>query len=290
MINLDNLPEPDVLKIPSYDELLAENVALLTSLLPDYEPLASDPYMLLLDAFAYRELHLRQAFNNKLKNTLLPYATGSDLSALAVEYGVERLGEGDNQENDEAFRRRILMSFDGYSTAGSVESYEFHAFSVSSDVWKAKAYSPEKGVVNVMIAHKDWSALVMDEDNEDADHEALFLALIANKLNEDKVRPLTDTVHVLKAQEKQHTVKATIELHDTDERKVEQIKQRIDSNFQTMDLNIGDDLPLSQIIKNLHELGVYKVTLDKMEGIHCDDKEIIRINELDLTFVEASYE
>ncbi len=275
MINTANLPEPDVLKMPTYEQVLAENVALFTSLVPDYEPLDSDPYQLMLQAFAYRELHLRQAFNNKFKSQLLLYSNGSDLDLLAAdEYQLERL----DGEEDDAFRERILRSLDGYSTAGSIESYEYHAYSVSSDITDVKAYSPTKGVVHVVIASS-----TIDIDDE-------LKAQVESRLNEDKVRPLTDTVNVVIAEVLTPEIVATVELHNMDE--VEAVTERIQDNFKNIELTISDDLPRSKRIASLHVNGVYKVTLNNDVDIECGLEQIIRIKpeQLKLTFKAATYD
>lgn len=274
MINTDNLPEPDVLVMPTFEDVLAENMALFTTLVPDYEPLDSDPYQLMLQAFAYRELHLRQTFNNKFKSQLLLFSQGSDLDLLAAdEYQLERL----DGETDEAFRQRILRSLDGYSTAGSIESYEYHAYSVSSDITEAKAYSPEKGVVHVVIA----------SNTTDIDDE--LKANVELRLNQDKVRPLTDTVNVVIATELTPDIVATVELHNMDE--IDAVTERISTGFTHIELGIGDDLPRSKRIAVLHVSGVYKVTLENDADITCGLEEVIRIapEQLNLIFKAASY-
>ncbi len=274
MINTANLPEPNVLMMPTFEEVLAKNVELFTTLVPDYEPLDSDPYQLMLQAFAYRELHLRQAFNNKFKSQLLLYSQGSDLDLLAAdEYQLERL----DGESDVAFRQRILRSLDGYSTAGSIESYEYHAYSVSSDITEVKAYSPEKGVVHVVIASN-----TIDIDDE-------LKTKVEERLNQDKVRPLTDIVNVVIATELKPAIVATVELHNMDE--VDAVTESITTNFSHLELGISDDLPRSKRIASLHVGGVYKVMLENEADIECDLEEIIRITpeQFNLTFKAASY-
>ncbi len=270
VINYKNLPEPDVLAMPTYEELLAENNAMFGDLLPDYTPLDSDPYQLLLQALAYRELHLRQSFNNKLKCSMLLFAKGADLDNEAARYSVERL----ENEIDEDFLERILMSLDGFSTAGSLESYEFHARSVSSQI-DAHAYSPEKGVVNTVIAN-------FNESLDEALRQQTETAL-----NGDKVRPVTDTANVLIAQELEQVIDAEIQLFNVDYQAA--VEQKIQDNFN-LQLRIADNLTYSQIIRYLHVDGVYKAVLNNINSdIECDDHQIIRITELKLSFKEADY-
>ncbi len=271
VINYKNLPEPDVLAMPGYEDVLAENNVLFGSLLPDYTPLDSDPYQLLLQSLAYRELHLRQTFNNKLKRSMLLFATGSDLDNEAARYNVVRLEE----ENDDVFLERILMSLDGFSTAGSLESYEFHARSVSSRIDDAHAYSPVKGTVNTVIAS---FSEPLDEALRQQTEEVL---------NGDKVRPVTDTANVLIAEERQQVIEAEIELFNPDQQAA--VEQKIRENFK-LQLRIAANLTYSQIIRYLHVEGVYKAVLNNISGdIECEDHQILRISELNLSFKEADY-
>lgn len=266
MIDYKNLPEPDALKMPSYDQVLQENNALLVKLLPEYTPIDSDPYQLLLQALAYRELHLRQAFNNKLKRSMLLFAKGSDLDNEAARYSVERL----DNENDENFLERILLSLDGFSTAGSLESYEFHARSVSSRIRDAHAYSPQKGVVNTVIAS---FSEPLDETLRKKTQE---------HLSGDKVRPVTDTANVIIANDINQSIDATIEIFGREQQS--SIEQKIRDNF-ALKLRIAESLTHSQIIRYLHVDGVYKVTLKNINSdIVCDDTHIIRISSLNLEF------
>lgn len=267
MIDIANLEKPDVLHMPSYESLVTENTALLKELIPNYQPLESDPYMLLVEAFSYRELHLRAEFNNRLASLLLVYATGNTLDAIAMSYyGVERL----ENEGDEAFKLRISGSLDSYSTAGSEESYEFHARSVSSIIDDVLVFSPEKGVVKVVLA--SFKNEITPE----------LIATVEEKLNAKKVRPITDQVLVNIATEKQIIIETNMMIFNIDDQ--DKIKAKVIKNFSGQ-LNIGEDLTYSQMIKNCHVEGVYKVTLTSHDSdVICADTEIIKVSAINLTF------
>lgn len=91
MINLSTLPTPIVLQELSYEEILASKIALAKSRVPDWQPLESDPFKMILEDLAYQELHLRAEINEYIKAFFLATATGSDLDNHAAEYDVERL-------------------------------------------------------------------------------------------------------------------------------------------------------------------------------------------------------
>lgn len=91
MINISNLPKPDVMQVLDYEAILNQNIDNFKTLVPDWIPLESDEFKMILEAFAYRELHLRAEFNNLASAFFLSTSTANDLDNYAVFYGVERL-------------------------------------------------------------------------------------------------------------------------------------------------------------------------------------------------------
>jgi len=91
MINIDALPKPTVLQELDYEAILSENIKNFKKLAPDWKPLESDEFKIILEAFAYRELYLRAYFNELAKAFFLSTASGANLDNFAVFYGLERL-------------------------------------------------------------------------------------------------------------------------------------------------------------------------------------------------------
>lgn len=272
MINVDNLSKPDALIMPTYDELLAQNVAVFQSLHPDWEPHASDENMMLLEAFAYRELHLHRDFNNRVNSLLLLYSKGSALDAKGGDRNLERL-EG---ESDEAFLERILMSWDGYSTAGALGAYEYHARSVSSLIENVQAFSPKKGVIHVAIA-----TYAKDEDGRLISLESLVPKVIET-LSDKKKRPVCDEFKVFVAKANETTIDADVIVYNEDY--LASIFNLIKSNF-AVNLKTGKTLVYSKIIKYLEVEGVHKATpTNHNYDIECADGEIIRITSVNIHF------
>jgi len=76
----------------AYEDILSENLAIIQKLLPDYKPAQGDDIMLVLQAFSYREMALREFFNEEAKGFFLETATGEKLDLLAETlYGLYRL-------------------------------------------------------------------------------------------------------------------------------------------------------------------------------------------------------
>ncbi|WCN11287.1 baseplate J/gp47 family protein [Marinomonas mediterranea] len=191
----ENLAVPTVFEVADFESIFNELLNEVYKAVPGYKPVESDPYHLILEAFAYRELYLKSDFNQRLKGLLLPYASDTNLDNIATHYGVERL----TGEDDDAFRIRIVRSLDSHPTAGSRESYEYHAYSVHSLIDDVYVFSPAIGEVNVVIATHEESGL--------ADG---IKAQVESVLSGEKVRPITDKVTVREAKEKPISIQVTI--------------------------------------------------------------------------------
>ncbi|MFT7099200.1 MAG: phage-related baseplate assembly protein [Rickettsiales bacterium] len=100
-----------------------------------------------MQVIAYRELLLRNRINEAAKANMLAYASGSDLDNLAAFYGVERLAD----EEDDRLKIRTQLALEGFSTAGPVGAYIFHALSASNKVKSVSVKSPNPGVILVTI-------------------------------------------------------------------------------------------------------------------------------------------
>ena len=99
VIDLSQLPAPDVVETLDFEAILAERKATLISLYPEDEQdavartltLESDPLVKYLEENAYREVILRQRINEAAKAGMVAYAIKNDLDQLAANNNVERL-------------------------------------------------------------------------------------------------------------------------------------------------------------------------------------------------------
>lgn len=215
-IDLTRLPLPDAIDALDYETILAELTTIMIDLMPEIEPvlgLESEPATKVLQVFAYRELILRAVGNDKVRAVNLATATGTGLDNLAALFGVERLVITPAQplavpplpavmESDDALRRRTQISLEGFTTAGSRGSYEFHARSADGRVRDVSVLSPTPGTVQVVVISHD-NAGVASAD---------LLGAVTNALNDDEVRPLTDTLVVQAGTMTDFAVDATIRL------------------------------------------------------------------------------
>lgn len=154
-VDLSKLQAPDLVETLSFETIFAEALAQFRKLLPEFSALTeADPVYKLLQLFAARELLIRQRANDKAQQTMLAFATGTNLDHLGALLGVARLmldpGQPENgitptYESDVDFRRRIQLAPEGFSVAGPEGAYIYHALSAAADVMDASATSPALG-------------------------------------------------------------------------------------------------------------------------------------------------
>lgn len=270
-INLSLLPPPDVVETLSYEAILAGHQQRLISLYPAAEQadiaavlaLESEPLTKLLEEMSYTELTLRARINSAARAVMLSSAMAADLDNLAALYGVVRLvtdpGNPDARppvpptyETDSSLRTRTQLAVDGFSTAGPVAAYRFHAMSASGDVKDVAVDSPTPGQVRVAVL----------SDNGTGIPDAPLLAIVAAALNAENVRPLTDQVIVEAATVSTYAVAAELTLYPGPaSAPVLATAQAAAQQYATDTHRLGYDVVLSGLLAALHRPGVQRVTI-----------------------------
>lgn len=264
-IDLSRLPAPDVIEALDYEAIRADILAALGAAVPeivDVLALESEPLVKLVEIVAYRELILRQRVNDAAKACMLAYATGSTLDHLASLFGVERLevSPGDPNavppiaptfETDLAFRARVQLSLEGFSTAGPVGAYLFHARSADGGVRDASVISPAPGEVVVTI---------LGPEDVDAPSQAVLDAVTAQL---ELVRPLGDQLTVQAATLIDFDIQASLTLYPgPDLATVESAAEAQLEIYLDRTERLGHDITRAGIIGALMVEGVQNVSVD----------------------------
>lgn len=270
-IDLSLLPTPDVLEEINFEAILEERKSALLARFPEdrqgevSEALAleSEPLSKLLQESAYREMLLRQRINVAAQAVMLAYATDADLDHLGANYGVKRLkiSEGNASanppvpavfESDGELRRRIQLSPEGYTTAGSRQSYIFHALSADQDVLDADAVKTAPGSVTVYVLSRTGDGTAPPET----------LTAVDKAVNAEMIRPMTDHVTVQSALIVNYKIEATLTVYPgPDVSLVKDAAEKAVANFIASRRGISKDVNLSGIYAVLHQLGVQNVEL-----------------------------
>jgi phage-related baseplate assembly protein len=267
-IDLSQLPPPEIVEPIEYEALLAERKARLVSLYPESEraeiaatlELESEPLVRLLQENAYREMLLRQVINDRARSTLLAYARRNTLEHIAALFDVERLvvsaGDPANgidpvYEDDDSLRERVQLAPRGFSVAGPVDAYVFHARSADGRVLSATAYSPQPCVIIVTLLSREG----------DGTASAELIDIIKTAL--ESKRPQADEVIVRSATIIPYEIRATLRFFRGPDRIVASAEaaQRA-ANFAARMHRIGTEVTLDGIYSSLRATGVQKVLLD----------------------------
>lgn len=271
VIDLSQLPAPEVVEVPDFEVLLAERkeafIALFT---PEQQEavrrtlaLESEPVVKLLQESTYRETLLLQRINEAAQAVMVAYALGSDLDQLAANYNVKRLTitPADTDavppvkavtEADDDLRLRIPDAFEGLSVAGPTAAYEFYTRSADGRVADASATSPAPAEVLITVLSREG----------DGTAPADLLAVVDAALNDESVRPVADRVTVQGAEIVPYDVNATLYLYPGPETEpvLSAARDRL-QKFITSQTRLGRDIRLSALYAALHVEGVQRVEL-----------------------------
>lgn len=223
VIDLSQLPAPEVIEVPDFETLLAGRKENLIALYPADEQAAmrsvlaleSDPLVKCLQENVYREILLRQRINEAAQAVMVAYALGTDLDQLAANNNVKRLTISPANpdavppvaavmESDDDLRLRVPGAFEGLSVAGPTAAYEFYAKSADGRVSDVSATSPAPAEVLITVLSRDNSGAATAD----------LLNAVNVALNAEEVRPVADRVTVQAAAIFDYEVKATLHLFD----------------------------------------------------------------------------
>lgn len=277
LIDLSKVPIPDIIQPLSFEQRFAALKQLLIDIDESYQAvvaLESDPISKLLQVFAYREMHLVAQINDATRGNILASSTGNNLIALGSRYDLAPLviqASDDSAvppipeilEEEQSFKRRVQMAFDGLNTAGSIDGYIFFALGADGRVADAKAVSPDpcEMVVTVLSIEGNGSA-----SEELLSKVRVVFGLSADGLSQSstpsKVRPQGDRVTIQGAGIVSYSVQAVLQLlPGPDAQVVLAAANQALALYQKEQRRLGADITRSGIFKALHQPGVNNVSL-----------------------------
>lgn len=294
VIDLSQLPPPQIVDEPDFETLLKERKAEFVALYPAEEheavartlTLESEPIVKTLQENVYRELLLRQRINEAARAVMVAYSSSDDLDNLGANNNVQRrvITPADDtttppteaiMESDADYRQRIPAAFEGMSVAGPVGAYEYHALSSDGRVADASAYSPSPAEVVVTVLARDSDGTAPDD----------LLQVVSAALNNEDVRPVADRVSVRSAEIVNYGVNAVLFVYPGPA--VEPILAAAKSQL-TAYINeqrrLGRDIRLSALYAALHVQGVQRVelqqplsdvVLDKTQAAFCTGFNVV---------------
>lgn len=274
-IDLSLLAPPDVVKQIDFEIILKEGLEDFYQKMREVDPefpdlLESDPAMKLAQAFAYREMLVRQDANNQARAVLLAYAEGADLDHKAAERNLSRRiispatdTTPEVKESNESLRKRVQLAPEGQTTAGSEGSYIFHGLNADPRVKDIYPYAPldendnPTGICNIYVLSTEGTG----EASED------LLNVVTAALNAKSVRPLTDKPLVYSASILNYSIEAEIFIDEgPDENIILSSCYKAAEEYTNKSHSFNDGISLSGIYQALHQPGVSRVNLISPAG------------------------
>lgn len=266
VVDLSALPAPDVLEPLDFEETYQESLGIFRSYMRENwtATLESDPVTKLLEVGAYNKVGNRARVNDAAKALLLAHAIGSDLDHLGANVDLPRLvvqaedllavpPVAKVMEQDDPYRERIQMAYEGLTTAGPRNSYIFHSRNASGLVADATAESPAPCYVDVTVLSSDGKGEASPE----------LLAAVALALDDEDVRPVGDRVTVRGAEIIDYRIDAVLYMSGAGpevDASLAEAKRRLAAWINPRK-RLGVEVARSAVDAQLHIAGVSRVEL-----------------------------
>lgn len=266
VLDLSELPAPDMLEPLDFEDVYQEGLDTFRGYMGENwsAPLESDPVVKLLEVAAYQKVGNRARVNDGAKALLLAHAIKSDLDQLGANVNLSRLviqaedlsavpPVSKVMEDDDPYRERIQLAYEGLTTAGPRNSYILHARNASGLVADATAESPSPCNVTVTV---------LSSEGEGGASPAL-LATVAAELNDDDVRPVGDRVTVQSAQIIHYRIDAILHMASAGpeaDASLTEAKSRLAAWINPRK-RLGVEVARSGVDAQLHIAGVSRVEL-----------------------------
>ncbi|MEO6679278.1 MAG: baseplate J/gp47 family protein [Pseudomonas sp.] len=266
IVDLSSLPAPTVLEPLDFEEVYQEKLGIFRGYMGGNwtAALESDPVTKVLEVGAYIKVGNRARVNDAGKAVLLAHAIKGDLDHLGGNVNLKRLviqakdllavpPVPEVKEDDDPFRERIQLAYEGLTTAGPRNSYILHARNASGLVADATAESPAPCYVTVTV-------LGLDGEGE---APPALLATVAAALNDDDVRPVGDRVTVQSAQVIRYQIDAVLHMASAGpeaDAGLAEAKNRLAAWINPRK-RLGVEIARSAVDAQLHVAGVSRVEL-----------------------------
>jgi phage-related baseplate assembly protein len=159
---------------------------------------------------------------------------------------------GADEETDDHLRDRIKLAPASFSNAGSEGAYKYWAKTANANIVDVAITQPIPGTVNIypLMASGEVTPLAV-------------LNAVADACNDEKVRPLTDTVAVIAPTRATYTLVVNLTLYNTAIQSdvVSQVTANLNTFISEKRLKLGIDIKRSQIIHEVVIDGVFDATI-----------------------------
>lgn len=184
---------------------------------------------------------------------------------------------GADVEDDDAYRERIHEAPEKFSTAGPTLAYEYHAKEASALIADVYADSPVPGEVDVYPLMK--GGVIPGEE---------ILTLVRERLNDKRIRPLTDKVNVKAPESVKYDVDAVYYIDRSHATEAAAIKARGENAVQDFVLwqkeRLGRDINPTELYYRLREAGVKRAEIKSPVFTKTEKNQVAIADHVKVTF------
>lgn len=195
---------------------------------------------------------------------------------------VDTSAEGSDLETDDHLRERIQLASESFTTAGSIQSYKYHAMGAHPSIIDVEVQTPDEhgiaGTVKLYTLTTTGAASL-----------AIRNAVYA-RCSGEKVRPVCDTVLSLAPTPVEYEVEVEVTPYlETDPGLLESdIQTSLESLTTSMESKLGADIIRSQFIAASTKSGVYKVNLvSPAADVELTKAQWAKVTNITVTMLES---
>ena len=184
---------------------------------------------------------------------------------------------GADVEDDDAYRERIHEAPEKFSTAGSTLAYEYHAKAASALIADVYPDSPAPGEVVVYPLLK--GGVIPGEE---------VLTLVREKLNDRRIRPLTDKVSVKAPESVKYDVDAVYYIDRSNATEASAIQSRAENAVQEFVAwqkeKLGRDINPTELYYRLRAAGVKRAEIKSPVFTKTEKNQVAIADHVKVTF------
>lgn len=285
-LDLSEIAPPDIIDPLNFELILDEMIEDFKGRFPEYnvEGLESDPIIKALQVGAARELLLRAKVNDAARAVMLASSQKGDLDQLAALYKTKRLIIGTKPDSNEplyeddiAYKRRVSLAPEAFSSAGPRGAYIYFALTGDGEIrYTTDADAMKETGGHVVVA-------IMGPLGEPTDFE---IKKVTEALSGEDRLPMTDYVTVRGAERHEFdvngvlTIAAGPDASMMKDKCIAGVQKYTDSQYK-----LNGEITKSAVINAGFVDGAISFELDGFEDIPAQFGVFPSLNNLDIQVV-----
>lgn len=184
---------------------------------------------------------------------------------------------GTEIESDESFAERIYLSPSSYSVAGPDDAYKYWVKTFNSDITDVKVTSPTPGIVDIRFILNDGDI-----------PEESVIADITEKINDKKIKPLTDKVQVYAPDIENYNIELTYYINSSDSKNAVAIQNKINEAINKYNIwqqsKIGRDINPDELLSRIKQAGAKRIVIISPIFTDISEMTIAKVNTQNITY------